>query len=221
MNSYFLYHKFISQEIKDFIKSHDLPLSYRIVFAENVSYISLMTPDNRHQEYKILWNEVISIRETLDTIIKHAYETLCIKKENKNMFTDIDLAMIKYLLNDDYVTRKMYENTVKETPRTSTLPAMKKVYFNDPATVILWADGTKTVVKCSENDIYDPEKGLAIAITKKALGNKGNYYETIKKWLPEEETDDFDMRSYMDVNYTFQKALGDIKKKAEDFLSKV
>lgn len=56
MNSYFSYHKIISQGIKDFIKSHDLPLNYRIAFAENMTYILLMTPDNRHQEYKILWN---------------------------------------------------------------------------------------------------------------------------------------------------------------------
>lgn len=67
---------------------------------------------------------------------------------------------------------------------------IKKVYFNDPVTVILWADGTKTIVRCGEDDIYDPEKGLAMAISKKALGNKGNYYNTFKKHLPEEEIDD-------------------------------
>lgn len=63
-----------------------------------------------------------------------------------------------------------------------TLPEIKKVVFNNPATIILWDDGTKTVVK-AHNEEYDPEKGLAIAIAKKALGNKGNYYETIKKWV--------------------------------------
>ncbi len=62
-----------------------------------------------------------------------------------------------------------------------------KVIFNDPATIILWKDGTKTVVKCSEDDTYDPEKGMAMAIAKKALGNKGNYCNVFKKWLPEEE----------------------------------
>lgn len=62
--------------------------------------------------------------------------------------------------------------------------AIKNVYFNDPVTVIMWEDGTKTIVRCGENDIYDPEVGLAMAISKKALGNKGNYYEQFKKWLP-------------------------------------
>lgn len=60
-------------------------------------------------------------------------------------------------------------------------PGIKKVIFNEPATIVLWEDGTKTVVKC-ENEKFDPEKGLAMAITKKVLGNNGHYFETIKKW---------------------------------------
>lgn len=63
--------------------------------------------------------------------------------------------------------------------------SIQKVIFNDPATIVFWKDGTKTVVKCGENDIYDPEKGLAMAISKKALGNKGNYYDEFKKWVPD------------------------------------
>lgn len=65
---------------------------------------------------------------------------------------------------------------------------IRKVIFNDPATIVIWKDGSKTVVKCGENDIYDKEKGLAMAIAKKAFGNKGNYYEEFKKWLPVEYT---------------------------------
>lgn len=64
------------------------------------------------------------------------------------------------------------------------MPKIKNVIFNDPATIVFWADGTKTVVKCQDDDIFDPEKGLAMAISKKALGNKGNYCNELKKWLP-------------------------------------
>lgn len=66
------------------------------------------------------------------------------------------------------------------------VPNIKDVIFNNPATIVIWEDGEKTVVKCQEGDIYDPEKGLAMAITKRALGNKGNYCEELKKWLPED-----------------------------------
>lgn len=60
---------------------------------------------------------------------------------------------------------------------------IKRVIFNNPATIILWDDGTKTVVTCQKCDTYDPEKGMAIAICKKVLGNKGNFNDIFKKWL--------------------------------------
>lgn len=62
---------------------------------------------------------------------------------------------------------------------------IKKVIFNDPATIVYWPDGTKTVVK-AEGEAFDPEKGLAMAIAKKSLGNKGNYYDVFREWLPKE-----------------------------------
>lgn len=66
---------------------------------------------------------------------------------------------------------------------------IKKVIFHDPATIVIWTDGTKTVVKCSENDIFDPEKGLAMAIVKRAFGNDNSFHKIFKKWLPKEEED--------------------------------
>lgn len=75
---------------------------------------------------------------------------------------------------------------VKNAERKTDM-RIEKVIFNDPATIVLWKDGTKTIVKCGDEDAYDPEKGLAMAIAKKALGNQGNYYEVFKKWLPEED----------------------------------
>lgn len=62
-----------------------------------------------------------------------------------------------------------------------------KVIFNDPATIVFWKDGSKTIAKCGEIDIYDPEKGLAMCFAKKLLGNEGNYYNVFKKYLPKED----------------------------------
>lgn len=65
-----------------------------------------------------------------------------------------------------------------------TIPKIKDVKFNGPATIVFWEDGTKTVVKCQNGDTFDPEKGLAMAIAKKALGNEDGYYsENIGKWV--------------------------------------
>ena len=61
--------------------------------------------------------------------------------------------------------------------------AIKNVIFAPPATIVYWSDGSKTVVKCSEKDIFDPEKGLAMAIAKRCGGNKGSYYKEIRHWV--------------------------------------
>ena len=64
---------------------------------------------------------------------------------------------------------------------------IKKVIFNDPATIVFWYDGTKTVVKCQAGDKYDKMTGLAMAISKKFLGNTGRYYNTFRPWLEAED----------------------------------
>lgn len=62
----------------------------------------------------------------------------------------------------------------------------EKIIFNEPATIVIWKDGTKTVVKCQKDDKYDPEKGLALCFMKKALGNKGNFNNVLKHGLSSE-----------------------------------
>lgn len=84
--------------------------------------------------------------------------------------------------------RYPWVNAVFNTTRTvqTIIPEIKNIIYNDPATIVFWEDGTKTVVKC-KNEKFDPEKGLAMAFSKKMLGNKGNYYNVFKKWLPDEK----------------------------------
>ena len=65
-----------------------------------------------------------------------------------------------------------------------------RVYFNDPATVVLWKDGTKTIVRCQEGDTYSAETGLALCFAKKALGNKGNFNDVFKKHVPEAKAEE-------------------------------
>ena len=59
---------------------------------------------------------------------------------------------------------------------------IKNVIFNAPATIVFWADGTKTVVKCRKGDKFDPEKGIAMACAKKLLGNEDGYHKEIAKY---------------------------------------
>ena len=73
------------------------------------------------------------------------------------------------------------------SPKQKAMNSITNVIFNNPATIVFWSDGTKTVVKCDERDEFDPEKGLAMAICKKYFGG-GFYNDIFKKWIPKEET---------------------------------
>jgi hypothetical protein len=63
-------------------------------------------------------------------------------------------------------------------------PRIDRVIYNDPAAIILWKDGTKTVVKCMEGEEYDPEKGFAMAVLKKLFGE--DYGKVMKEFVKPE-----------------------------------
>jgi len=67
---------------------------------------------------------------------------------------------------------------------------IEKVKFSGPATIVFWADGSKTVVKCQEGDTFDPEKGLALCFMKKVLGNKSGTFNKVLKMYGKEESYD-------------------------------
>ena len=92
------------------------------------------------------------------------------------------MANLTHDFNTDFNTK---ESIMRKRYKVEHTPT--KVIFNPPATIIFWTDDTKTVVKCGENDEFDPEKGLAMAFAKKKLGNKGNYYNTIRYLLENAE----------------------------------
>lgn len=79
----------------------------------------------------------------------------------------------------------MYNTTWNNHCYGITKPSIKvkRVIFNDPATIILWKDGTKTVVKCQNGEAFDPEKGFALAYLKKLLGNDNTFNKEIHKWV--------------------------------------
>lgn len=74
---------------------------------------------------------------------------------------------------------KMYKQKEKAI-MAAMMPKIRNVIFNDPATIVFWDDNSKTVVKCSEDDIYNPDAGLAMAICKKLYGN--SFKQKFHKW---------------------------------------
>lgn len=118
------------------------------------------------------WSDIRS-PETNVEIVKTAFLT---DHDNLDFMTygGVPMDIVKYTKSDCESTWRLY----KEMGNT-----IKKVIFNNPATIVIWGDGSKTVVKCQKGETFDPEKGLAMAISKKMLGNDHKYYETFAKYV--------------------------------------
>lgn len=77
------------------------------------------------------------------------------------------------------VSAEEITNNVISSFANISYTTVSKVIFHDPATIVIWADKTKTVVK-RHNEPYDREKGLAMCIAKKVLGEK--FHQTFREW---------------------------------------
>ena len=58
----------------------------------------------------------------------------------------------------------------------------KKIIVNkDKETVcVIWKDGSKTIMKPQNGDIFDVEKGIALCFMKRMHENRGAYYKVFK-----------------------------------------
>lgn len=143
-------------------------------FEYQLSNMDVYIDKNRVARVLVKPNQIDKIDEALSKIDEHLAERL-----NPMSYTAKRL---------EHFRLDQLETLVKQEKENNMLKGkIKKVIFNDPATIVFWKDGTKTIVKAS-NEEFDPEKGLAMAIAKKAFGNEGNYFNEIKKWLPYEKT---------------------------------
>ena len=149
-----------------------------IVKGTHIRYFYIFWPsvENQTQAATSIWASFF------DTYYEQRKSDKFWTKENPNLYISTDCNSGKSL--DDERTKNIYKRMVNSMYGANPYyrPEIKNVIFNDPATIVFWTDGTKTVVKCQEGDIFDPEKGLTVAIAKKVYGNKGSYCNVIKKW---------------------------------------
>lgn len=143
-----------------------------------------------------------------NTIIRH-FESNIKYRTADSIVENTILEMEKFWVDNEKKKRaaEIVNHKFNLPTDRNRLPYIKQVIFHDPATIVYWTDGTRTVVKCQDGDIYDPEKGLAMAISKKALGNKGNYCNVFKQWLPEEEVETIDQRKIDEATRILHRAI--------------
>lgn len=117
---------------------------------------------------------------------------------NRSLLSEIRIEhtdYTEYVKNDVNTTSSLIDSL--EELKLNLL--IRNVIFNPPATIIFWGDGTKTVVKCQNDEEFDPEKGMAMAIAKKHFGNKGSYCNQIKKWTEKYEEEQPTWKGYFDA----------------------
>lgn len=84
----------------------------------------------------------------------------------------------------DANTGKKYYDYTQASAAYRSAFGIDKVVYSQPATIVFWKDGSKTVVKCSENDVFDPLAGIAFAVMRKVYGKE---YRKIEKYAKEYE----------------------------------
>lgn len=79
----------------------------------------------------------------------------------KNFVPDIGLC-------SNYMTKK-YDRQEEGVVNSFYIP--KRIIYNNPATIVFWKDGTKTVVKKAAKEPYNKYNAFCAALAKKVYGN--------------------------------------------------
>lgn len=103
---------------------------------------------------------------------------------NKCSF-ELDLTNLRNSVNYSMETGRFSFST----PSKSPIDDIEKVIFNFPATIVIFKNGTKEVVKCNEEDMgmYDPEVGFAMCMMNRIFGSRSAFKRFIKKCIHNEE----------------------------------
>lgn len=76
--------------------------------------------------------------------------------------------------------KKEEERRVKESRKKYT---PKKIYYNNPVTVVFWEDGTKTTVRLHEGEEYNEYSAFCAALAKKIFGNNSHLTKVVKSGI--------------------------------------
>ena len=171
-------------------KAYMLP-NGELTVKESVKHFLVGEVANRLYEYEELGyspeelKEIIDDRKKLKERLNSLYGASAFDGNVESLYPRLFVARANgksFKLAKAILAHAEFERIKNKKIADQNIPEIDNVIFNDPATIIFWKDGTKTVVK-AENEDFDPEKGLAMAISKKALGNQHEYYDVFKKWL--------------------------------------
>lgn len=128
----------------------------------------------------------------------------------KRTFKDPEYFNRSVELVNDTVKRYFMEDAMKvnEMFCKSLVPNPTKIIYNPPATIVFWADGTNTVVKCCEEDEYSEYYGFLCALGKKIFGANSH----LKKMIDEKAERHYPENEFANRIEALQKAMNEITK---------
>lgn len=121
---------------------------------------------------------------------------------------EVAYALIRRIRN--FSNKKAKYLTISSNSLYNTFE-IKDIKINGPATIVFWADGTKTVVKCGAEDIYDSEKAVAMCFMKKALGGRSMHkLFDLAEYRKTEYNNKFTRLSLKEIGYCLNDAINTI-----------
>ena len=122
------------------------------------------------------WNDDVYVTFGPDTpfISDHEHPFKVFKKWSIIQNSQISNKVVEYCWNDVIATKAVFNAL-----HASNLQP-KRIIHSGPATIVFWEDGTKTVVKLSENDIYDEYDAFTAALAIKIFGSNSAVKKLIK-----------------------------------------
>lgn len=102
--------------------------------------------------------------DEIDEFMQTIYKEL--EKEIANSFLENELDEDE--IDNDLNLIRMIEELEEE--EQNDYLAYDKIIFNNPTTIVLWADGTRTVVKACKEDKFNKEVGLKTALLQRVFG---------------------------------------------------
>ena len=91
----------------------------------------------------------------------------------------------RYELDDRFLQSSWLFEKPLAYPGNTVDTNIKRVVFDPPCTIVYWGDGSKTVVRCAEGDIFNESAGVALCFMKHLY--KDDYKPTLKNAIKNAE----------------------------------
>lgn len=107
--------------------------------------------------------------------------------------TDSDIHTISMASRKIFTADDLFKD-LEDRGVIETDTYVKSVIYNNPATIVFWSDGTKTISKVSEGEEFSKEIGLAMCCAKKMFNSRSHFMKCIKDAKDEAEEVKDDVR---------------------------